>query len=177
MTGRRWGDPAEIDPDADPETVARLIALRLLESSPRTRSELATALAKRGVPDDAASAVLDRFTEVGLVDDEAFATAWVDSRHRSRSLARRALSAELRRKGIDPQTATDAVDRISTDDEAEAARALVRRRAATMQSLTLEVRTRRLVSMLARKGFGAGLAYRVVREVCTELPGDLEAST
>jgi regulatory protein len=177
MTGRRWGDPAEIDPDADPETVARLIALRMLESAPRTRSELATALAKRGVPDDAAMAVLDRFTEVGLVDDQAFATAWVDSRHRGKGLARRALSAELRRKGVDQQTATDAVERISTDDEAEAARTLVRRRAATMQSLSLEVRTRRLVSMLARKGFGAGLAYRVVREVCTEIPGDLEAST
>jgi regulatory protein len=177
MAGRRWGEPVEIDPDADPESVARLIALRMLETSPRTRAELATALARRGVPDDAATTVLDRFTEVGLVDDEAFAAAWVDSRHRGRGLARRALSAELRRKGVDPQTATVAVERISTDDEADAARALVRRRAATMQSLSLEVRTRRLVSMLARKGFGAGLAYRVVREVCTELPGDLEAST
>jgi regulatory protein len=177
MGGRRWGDPAEVDPDADPESVARLIALRMLETSPRTRVELATAMSRRGVPDDAVTAVLDRFTEVGLVDDEAFAAAWVDSRHRSKGLARRALSAELRRKGVDPQTATVAIERISTDDEADAARTLVRRRVATMTSLPLEVRTRRLVSMLARKGFGAALAYRVVREVCTELPGDLEAST
>jgi regulatory protein len=177
MAGWRSRDPVEIDPDADPESVARLIALQMLETSPRTRAELAAALARRGVPDDAAATVLDRFTDVGLVDDEAFAAAWVDSRHRGRGLARRALSAELRRKGVDQETAATALERISTDDEADAARTLVRRRAATMQSLPLEVRTRRLVSMLARKGFGAGLAYRVVREVCTELPGDLEAST
>lgn len=176
MAGRWSPEPVEVDPDADPEAVARLIALRMLDSSPRTRSELAAALARRGVPDEAAAAVLDRFTEVGLVDDEAFATAWVDSRHRGRGLARRALSAELRRKGIDEQVAAQALDQISTDDEEESARALVRGRAAAMRSLPTEVRTRRLVGMLARKGFGGSLAYRVVREVFDDLPGDLESS-
>jgi regulatory protein len=176
MPGRRPGAPDEIDPDADPETVARTIALRLLDRTPRTRAELASALARRGVPHDAATAVLDRFSEVGLIDDEAFANAWVDSRHRGRGLARRALSTELRRKGIDEEIATQALDQISTDDEADAARALVRRKATAMRSLPVEVRTRRLVGMLGRKGFGGSLAYQVVREVCAELPGDLETS-
>jgi regulatory protein len=168
--------PAEIDPDADPETVARTIALRMLDQAPRTRSELATALSKRGVPEDAVIAVLDRFDEVGLIDDQAFAVAWVDSRHRGRGLARRALSAELRRKGIDDEVATQALEAVSDDDEDVAARMLVRRKAATMRGLPVEVRTRRLVGMLARKGFGGSVAYRIVREVCTELPGDLESS-
>jgi regulatory protein len=176
MAMRAARAPDEIDPDADPESVARTIALRMLDQAPRTRAELATALAKRGVPDDAATAVLDRFDEVGLIDDEAFAAAWVDSRHRGRHLAKRALSAELRRKGIDGEVAAAALSAISPEDEDEAARTLVRRRAAGMRALPVEVRTRRLVSMLARKGFGSAVAYQVVREVCRELPGDLETS-
>jgi regulatory protein len=91
-------------------------------------------------------------------------------------MARRALSAELRRKGIDDEVAAHALEAISSEDEAEAARSLVRRKAATMRGLPVEVRTRRLVGMLARKGFGGAVAYRVVREVCRELPGDLESS-
>jgi regulatory protein len=176
MATRRPRAPVEIDPDADPEAVARTIALRMLDQAPRSRAELATALAKRGVPDDAVASVLDRFAEVGLIDDEAFAAAWVDTRHRGRGLARRALSMELRRKGIDDEVATQALEAISPDDEVDAARTLVRRRAASMRGLPVDVRTRRLVGMLARKGFGGAVAYRVVREVCSDLPGDLETS-
>jgi regulatory protein len=154
----------EIDPDADPESVARAIGLRMLEGSPRTRSELATAMAKRGVPDDAATAVLDRFVEVGLIDDAAFATAWVESRHRGKGLARRALASELRRRGVDDEVAGEALTSVSTDDEVVAARALVERRLRAMSGLSREVQTRRLVAMLGRKGFGGSMAYRVVAE-------------
>src|SRR3954454_1475307 len=97
------------DPDVDPESVARAIALRMLERQPRTRAELARGMARRGVPADVAAAVLDRFTEVGLVDDEAFASAWVESRHAGRGLGRRALTAELRRRGVDEQVVRDTV--------------------------------------------------------------------
>jgi regulatory protein len=152
------------DPEADPQSVARSIALRMLERQPRTRAELARAMARRGVPPDAAAAVLDRFAEVGLVDDEAFAKAWVDSRHAGRGLARRALSAELRRRGVDEPTVRDAVAEVSTDDEEAAARALVTRRLPAMAALAPEVRVRRLVGMLGRRGFAPGLAFRVVRD-------------
>jgi regulatory protein len=155
---------ADCEVDADPETAARTIGLRLLENSPKTRSELASAMARRGVPDDAANAVLDRFVEVGLIDDAAFAKAWVDSRHRGRGLARRALANELRKRGVDDEVAGDALAAVSTDDEADAARALVDRRLRAMTSLTREVKTRRLIAMLGRKGFGGSLAYRVVAE-------------
>ena len=138
--------------------------LRLLEHNPRTRSELAAALAKRGVPEQAAATVLERFTDVGLIDDEAFAAAWVDSRHRGRGLGRRALAAELRRKGIDDELAAQALASVSTDDEVAAATALVARRLRSMQGLARETQTRRLVSMLARKGFSSSLSYRVVVE-------------
>jgi regulatory protein len=154
--------------EPDPESVARRIGLDLLDRAPRTRSELAKAMAKRGVPEDTATTVLDRFTEVGLVDDAAFASAWVDSRHRGRGLARRALAAELRARGVSAEVAGDALSSVSVDDETVAAQALVRRRLRSMTGLTREVRTRRLVAMLGRKGFDGSLAYRVVAQVLAE---------
>ncbi|HET7529724.1 MAG TPA: regulatory protein RecX [Mycobacteriales bacterium] len=158
----RGSDPADLD--ADPESVARTIALRLLERQPRTRAELERAMARRDVPPDVAAAVLDRFTDVGLVDDQAFAQAWVDSRHQGRGLARRALSAELRRRGVGDDVIREAVSGVSTDDEEAAARALVARRLPAMARLARETQTRRLVGMLGRKGFSPGLAMKVVRE-------------
>jgi regulatory protein len=152
------------DPEPDPESVARTIALRLLERSPRTRAELAAAMARRGVPADASERVLDRFGEVGLIDDQAFAAAWVDSRHHGRGLGRRALAAELKRRGVDDEVAADALSAVSTDDEVAAAQALVNRKLRSMRDLPRDVATRRLVGMLGRKGFGANLAYRVVSE-------------
>lgn len=159
---------AEADLDADPESVARAIGLKLLDRAPRTRAELASAMARRGVPEDAATAVLDRFVEVGLLDDVAFATAWVDTRHRGRGLARRALASELRKRGVTDEVAGDALAAVSTDDEVIAAEALVRRRLRAMTGLSREVQTRRLVAMLGRKGFGGSLAYGAVRRVLQE---------
>jgi len=121
-------------------------------------------MARRGVPPDAAAAVLDRFTEVGLVNDAAFATAWVDSRHRGKGLAKRALSAELRRRGVDDATVREAVEQVSADDEEAAARALVERKLRTMTNVPPEAKVRRLVAMLGRKGFSHGLALSVVRD-------------
>jgi regulatory protein len=125
-------------------------------------------MARRGVPQEAAEAVLDRFGEAGLIDDAAFAQAWVDSRHSGRGLARRALAAELRRKGIGDEVAADALSSVSSDDEVAVAQALVHRKLRSMTGLTREVATRRLVGMLGRKGFGAGLAYRVVAEALSD---------
>jgi regulatory protein len=157
-------DPESPIGEADPENVARAIALRMLERQPRTRAELGQGMARRGVPADVAAAVLDRFTEVGLIDDAAFAAAWVDSRHAGRSLGRRALSAELRRRGVDEETVRAAVEAVSPDDEEAAARALVARRLRTTGSAPRDAQIRRLTGMLARRGFGPGLAARVVHE-------------
>ncbi len=148
---------------ADPEAVARLICLRQLTAAPRTRAQLAETLRRRGVPDDAAAAVLGRFTEVGLIDDATFANAWVESRHHGRGLGRRALAAELSQRGVDRGDIDAAVAQLSQETELATARALVDRRLAGTASLPAQVRLRRLVGMLARKGYPAGLAYRVVR--------------
>jgi len=101
---------------------------------------------------------------VGLIDDAAFAQAWVQSRHTGRGLARRALAAELRRRGVDDETVAAAVDRLDPEQEEAAARELVARRLPGTRGLDPVKRTRRLVGVLARKGYSGGLAYRVVRE-------------
>ena len=148
----------------DPVGVARQVCLDQLGFAPRTRHELATVLAARGVPDDAAQEVLGRFTEVGMIDDALFASMWVASRHRSKGLAGRALGQELRRKGVDDEVVRAAVGEIDPEQEAATARSLVRRRLAATRGLSTEARIRRLTGMLARKGFGAGTAFRVVKE-------------
>ena len=148
----------------DPESVARGICLRALTGAPKTRQQLADLLAQRGVPDEAAEAVLDRFTEVGLIDDAAYARAWVSSRQAGRGLARRALSSELRAKGVDPEVAAEAVEVVDDEDERAAAQRLVERRMPSMRRLDRTTATRRLMGMLARKGYNGGLAAAVIRE-------------
>jgi regulatory protein len=152
------------DEMGDPESVARGICLRALTGAPKTRQQLADLLTKRGVPDDAAEAVLDRYTEVGLIDDAAYARAWVSSRQAGRGLARRALSAELRAKGVDAEVAAEAVDVVDDEDERAAAQRLVERRMPSMRRLDRVTASRRLMGMLARKGYNGGLAAAVVRE-------------
>jgi regulatory protein len=148
----------------DPEEVARLICLRMLTAAPRTQAELAAALRRRGVPDAAAEVVLARFAEVKLIDDGMFARAWVESRHHSRGLAGRALSGELRRRGVAQEDITSALGALHPEQELATARELVARRLAGTSGQPGPARMRRLTGMLARKGYSPGLAYRVVRE-------------
>ena len=157
-------DPVADVPDADPESVARTILLDALTGQARSRKELREKLAKKGVPDELADRLLDRFTEVGLVDDEAFARSWVESRQRSRGLARRALAQELRRKGVDDETARTALDDVDPAQEEQAARMLVRKKLRSLRGVDQVTATRRLAGLLGRKGYPAGLAFRVVRE-------------
>jgi regulatory protein len=152
--------------------VARKILLDQLTGRARTRSELATKLSNRNVPADVATRLLDRFEEVGLIDDAAFAREWVAQRQSGRGLARRALSQELRRKGIDDEVARDVLDDVDEEDEVGAARRLVQARLRSVRSLDRDKALRRLVGMLARKGHSSSVAFRVVKE---ELDIDLES--
>jgi regulatory protein len=146
------------------EEAARAVCLRLLAGAPRTRAQLAAALRRRHVPDEVAESVLGRFADVGLIDDAAFARAWVESRHHGRGLARRALAAELRQRGVPEGEVRSAVGLVRPQDEIETARRLVARRAAATRGQPWPARARHLLGMLARKGYPAGLAARVVRE-------------
>jgi regulatory protein len=168
---RGAGDqPAEPD---DPLSAARAVVLRQLAMAPRSRAQLADTLARKGFDPSVAEQVLDRFEEVDLVDDDEFARQWVHTRHTGRGLARRALSHELRTRGVDDETVRAAVDAIDDDTELEAARELVRRRLRSMTGDDPARRTRRLAGMLARKGYGSGVAMRAIRDCVAEAEDEL----
>lgn len=154
----------DLDLDADLESVARSIVLARLSIAPQTRAQLDAAMAKKGVPDEVRDQILDRFTDVGLIDDATFARLWVESRHTGRGLARRALGYELRKRGVTPQVADEALGALLPEQEEEMARELVARRLPGTRRLDPASRTRRLAGMLARKGYPAGLSLRVIRE-------------
>ena len=158
----------------DPVERARAICLGLLAGTPRTRRQLAQALRAREIPEPAIAEVLDRFEEVGLIDDAAFAGAWVESRHHGRGLAGRALARELRTKGVAQGLIDEAVGRLDAQREEATARALVARRLPATRGLPPEKRIRRLVGMLARKGYAEGLALRVVRDALRAEDEDTE---
>ena len=108
--------------------------------------------------------MLDRLAAVGLVDDRAFADGYVLSRHRDRGLAVREISRQLRDKGVDEAVIATAVAGVDAEAEAAAARQLVLRKLRSMARLAPEVKTRRLVGMLARKGYSPSMAFQVVRD-------------
>ncbi|WP_442906863.1 regulatory protein RecX [Kitasatospora sp. NBC_01246] len=163
--GARGARAAKPEESVDPEARARDICLRLLTGAAKSRKQLADALRRREIPDEVADGVLTRLEEVGLIDDAAFAQAWVESRHAVRGLSRRALAQELRTKGVAGDLVEQAVAQLDYDDETEAARALVERKLRVTRGLERQARTRRLVGVLARRGYSEGLAFRVVREV------------
>ncbi|MFE0346996.1 recombination regulator RecX [Streptomyces griseoluteus] len=186
---RGFGEPAGTDEDtprssragqgvssteADPAEKARNICLRLLTGTPRTRKQLADALRKREIPDEVAEEVLSRFEEVGLINDSAFADAWVESRHHGRGLARRALARELRTKGVDSALIDEAVGQLDSEQEESTARELVDRKLRATRGLDRDKRLRRLAGMLARKGYPEGMALRVVRQALEEEGEDAE---
>ncbi|MGX1133609.1 regulatory protein [Streptomyces glaucescens] len=184
---RGFGDPSAEDggpssssraeqgeSSGDPVERARAICLRLLTGTPRTRKQLADALRKREIPDEVAEEVLSRFEEVGLIDDSAFADAWVESRHHGRGLARRALARELRTKGVDSTLIDAAVAQLDSEQEEATARELVARKLRATRGLDRDKRLRRLAGMLARKGYSEGMALRIVRQALEEEGEDTE---
>jgi len=157
--------PAPAEPDIDPVGTARAIALRKLTASARTRHELDQALQKKAVPDEIVTTVLDRLEEVGLVDDQAFAQSWVESRQQRRHLSRSVLRRELSSKGVDRDHVDAALATVDAEDELTAARALVAKKAAATRGLDPEVRDRRLAGVLGRRGFGSGIIATVLAEL------------
>jgi regulatory protein len=142
------------------------LCLRLLTVRARTRAELAEQLTKRGYPDDVSALVLDRLTDVGLVDDEDFAEQWVRSRRVNAGKGKRALASELRTKGVDDEVIAAALADIDADAERSRAEQLVadklRRERLTDETDDVKI-VRRLVGMLARRGYGQSMAFDVVK--------------
>lgn len=147
------------------ESAARRIALDALSRAARTRGQLETLLQRKGIEPEAAAAVLDRFEEVGLIDDRGYAESFVESRHRVRGQGGRALSMELRRRGVAGDVIADAVGGLDPEVEFETACRIAQSRYERMLAVPSEVKMRRLVGFLARKGYSGTIVTRVVRHV------------
>lgn len=164
--------PADDDtPTADAVAVAREIALRQLTVRARSRVELERALARKNVPDGVATQVLDRLTEVGLIDDEVFAREWLAAGTR-RQRSRRVLLAELAEKGVARETAEMVAAELDADRDYEVALAYAERKAAALRRVEPATRYRRLAGALARRGFPSSVVAHVTREVLDGLAAD-----
>jgi regulatory protein len=122
-------------------------------------------LERKGVAPEAAGTVLDRFEEVGLVDDAGYAEAFVESRHRVRGQGGRAIAFELRRRGVADEVVADAVGALDADQQFETACRVARARLGRLSGLPTEVKVRRLAGLLARKGYSGDVTARAVRHV------------
>lgn len=156
-------DPAELPPE-EAWAKAKQTCFDLLAARPRSKEELRQALRRKGFDEEMGERLLGKLDSSGLVDDAAFAEQWVRSRHTYQGLGRKALVAELKRKGVDSAVAAQAADEIDRESEEQRARELVRKRMRAMSTLDEQTATRRLLGMLARKGYPQGLAYTVIRE-------------
>ena len=165
--GARPQKPGEL---ANPVEVARSIVLRQLSMGPRSRQQLADKLRQRGCPGDVATTVLDRMSEVGLVDDESFAEMLVRSKQAGRGLATRALAHELRAKGVDDEIVARTLGSIDVESERARAEQLAAKRLRTMGGLDAQVQARRLSGMLVRKGYPPSVVYAVVRDTVNAAP-------
>ena len=152
----------------DPHSEARNIVLNQINFMPRSRRELEVTLAKRNVEDEIAKSVLDRFVEIGLVDDAAYAELLIRSRCNTKRVSRTVLRQQLRQKGIAEEVIQDSLLVVTDADELRMATELVEKKLRAMTNLEPEVRKRRLFGLLARKGYGTAIALRVIN--------DLEAS-
>jgi regulatory protein len=162
MTPLAMSSPLPSTSEPSREEQARALCLRLLTARSRTRAELSGQLSKRGYPDDVRERVLDRLAAVGLVDDAEFAEQWVESRRAKAGKSRRALAAELHTKGVDNDVISAALGGIDADAERERAQQLVQAKL-RRDTLSDEARvSRRLVGMLARRGYNQNLACEVV---------------
>lgn len=155
---------------------ARSVLLRQLALGARSRHQLDQKLAERAVPPAIAASLLDRFEEVQLIDDAEFARMWVRTRTAAKALSRSSLRRELAEKGIDGDLAEDALLQLSDEDEHEQAREVVRRKLRRNADLSdraaREKEVRRLVGVLARKGYSPGTAFSLVKGVLAEADTD-----
>jgi regulatory protein len=149
----------------DPEVVLAA-ALRFLEARARSAAEVRRRLLRAGYREELVDGAIERLAELGVLDDEAFARAWVESRDRARPRGERALRSELAKKGIDRQLTDDVLDVRETEnpdaDAAAARRVLERHASALARVADPRARRQRAYALLARSGFDSETAVGAI---------------
>ncbi len=142
------------------EQRARNVLLFQLSKSPKTAQELSQILEKREIPQEIADEAIERFIEVGLIDDWATAQSLVSYR-RSQYKSKRVISYELQKKGVDDDLIASATAELD-DSEQDLANRAAEKRIRSLKNLEDEVVRRRLMGYLQRRGFSAGICSRAV---------------
>jgi len=157
---------AEREVESEPaDRVAHAILVRKLSARDHTRSELTEALRRKNIPAEVAERVLERFAKLGLIDDRDFAQHWVESRQAGRHRSRQTLRRELHARGVARDVVEEALRTVTADQELAAARAYVEKAMPLLQALPEEVRSRRLVERLSRRGFPAEVIGRSLKDL------------
>ena len=184
MAGRRresFAEKRERRAAVDDPAVVLEAAARFLEARARSIGEVRRRLTSAGYQADLVEGAITRLGELGMLDDEAFAKAWVESRDRARPRGERALADELRLRGVDRTVIVAALDErreasaaaesaddevAPSADEAAATRLLERNSRLLARVVDPRARRQRAYALLARNGFDPGvcaaLAARVV---------------
>ena len=162
-----------IPEEIDQNQIAKQVLLRRLSNAPRTRKELAQDLKKKNIEEDVAQVALDRFEELGLISDQTFSENFVSATHQRRKLGKKALKQQLRSKGVSDEIANQAISQISDEDEFKAALTLALKKIRSIQHDDPQSQIRKIVGLLARKGYSANLSFQVAKEVINDFPEGL----
>ena len=163
----------QISEEIDQNQIAKQVLLRRLSNAPRTRKELAQDLKKKKIEEDIAKQALDRFEELGLINDQTYSENFVANTHERRKLGKKALKQQLRSKGVSEETANQAVLQISDEDEFKSALALALKKIRSIQNDDPQTQIRKIVSLLARKGYSSSLSFQVAKQVINDFPEGL----
>ena len=150
-------------PTEEALTAAREAALRVLDRTAASSSQIRQKLTKAGFLPEIAEEIVTRFEEVGLLDDREYAAMLVRTRFQERGLVGRGLVQELNRKGIDPRLQAEALAQITPEQEAESAQRLAEKKARSLHNVSYPQAMRRIGSFLARKGYAPSQCREATR--------------
>lgn len=154
-------------------------ALRLLDQRARSRKELSDRLVALEFEPRVVRDVLDDLQETNLINDLTFAEEWVRQRHQRRGKSARVLDRELSQKGVDPATRAAALEQIDAADEESTARQLAVKKARSVKSVPTDRaesdrQLRRVVGVLARRGFPEGMSLQVALDALADRHAELQ---
>lgn len=150
---------------SEAQAPVKAAALKMLARSNRPRAQLARDLAAKDFEAADIEVVLDRLEAAGLIDDLEYARRFIETRSRKSGISRRQLSEELRQKGLDSSTISQALSEREEDADFCAALDFAQRKARSLAAKDRAAAHRSLLGALARRGFSGDICRRVAAQV------------
>jgi len=145
------------------EEEIRQTLLRTITRGSKSSGQLRTAMLSKEYPAELVDQLIERLTEVGLINDFQMAKDLVQSQLNRKAVAKSVLSRTLREKGFPKDAIDEALAEIDSDSELEAAKKVAESRIRQLMKLEPEVRSRRLAGFLTRKGYSSCVVWAAVK--------------